>query len=71
MAIRIISNVPAAELTNVEQLFLSSGATSVTHIAEPDDEFTVMAMFPDQEQHAAMVQRIGDVKDAAAEPEIT
>ena len=66
MAIRIISNVPATELENVEQLFLNSGATSVTHVQEPDQEFTVMAMFPDKEAHAAMKLRIAEA-DAAPE----
>ena len=66
MAIRIISNVPQLELKNIEELFLNSGATSVTHVEEPDHEFTVMAMFPDKEAHAAMTQRIAGADDPAS-----
>lgn len=65
MAIRIISNVPKLELKNIEQLFLNSGAISVTHIEEQDHEFTVTAMFPDKEAHAAMTRRIAAADDPA------
>jgi hypothetical protein len=59
MAIRIIRNVPADEVDNVERMFIDSGATSVSRAKEGDGEFTVTAVFPDIERHVELMGRLG------------
>jgi phosphoribosylformylglycinamidine (FGAM) synthase-like enzyme len=61
MSIRMIYNVSEENVENVKQMFMLWGATSVQVAPETDGEFTVIAIFPDQERHKELVERIDAV----------
>lgn len=60
MAIRIIRNVPADEVEGLTRLLKESGATSVNTDPESDGEFTLVVIYPNEEQHSAMKDRVAN-----------
>lgn len=60
MGIRIVNNIPAAEVDAQEQLARDTGATDVRRVPETDGEFTLFIFYPDQERFGALAARLAD-----------